>query len=181
MSCIVLFNKPFHVVSQFSEDGDKKTLADFIDIPDVYPAGRLDYDSEGLMVLTDDGKLQAHITSPESKRFKTYIAQLEGEIGRKALVSLQRGVDLKEGKTMPARAKKIVEPADLWPRNPPVRFRKNVPTSWIELQIREGKNRQVRRMTAAVGFPTLRLIRTQVDEWNLDALNPGDYKIIQDE
>jgi len=180
LSVIVLFNKPFQVLSQFSADGDKKTLADFIDVAEVYPAGRLDFDSEGLMLLTDDGKLQARITSPKSKKYKTYLAQVEGEIDRKALVRLQRGIELKEGMTLPARVKKVDEPADLWPRNPPIRFRKNSPTSWLEIQIREGKNRQVRRMTAAVGLPTLRLIRTRIDDWNLDALKPGEFKIIQD-
>lgn len=175
MSNIILFNKPYRVISQFSADGDKRTLADFIPIRDVYPAGRLDYESEGLMLLTDDGKLQARITDPLSKKYKTYIAQVEGEINRSAIVKLQRGVDLKEGRTMAARVKAINPPDDLWERNPPVRFRKNCPTSWIEIQIREGKNRQVRRMTAAVGFPTLRLVRTKIDVWDLQSLNPGEY------
>ncbi len=180
MSTILLFNKPYQVLSQFSAQDDKKTLADFIDIRAVYPAGRLDYDSEGLMLLTDDGKLQARITSPNSKKYKTYLAQVEGEVDRKALVRLQRGVELKEGRTLPARARKVDEPDDLWPRQPPIRFRKNSPTSWLEIQIREGKNRQIRRMTAAVGLPTLRLIRTQIDEWELGGLKPGEYKIVQE-
>ncbi|MDJ0880562.1 MAG: pseudouridine synthase [Gammaproteobacteria bacterium] len=179
MSQIILFNKPYRVLSQFSPEGDKRTLADYIDIPDVYPAGRLDYESEGLMVLTDDGKLQARITSPSSKKYKIYWAQLEGDINRQALIKLQRGVDLKEGQTLPARAKKIEAPKDLWPRNPPIRYRKNSPTCWITLEIREGKNRQVRRMTAAVGFPTLRLVRIQVDQWTLEGLKPGEYKIME--
>jgi 23S rRNA pseudouridine2457 synthase len=176
---IVLFNKPFRVLSQFSAQDDKQTLADFIDIPDIYPAGRLDYDSEGLMLLTDDGKLQAAITSPKNRKYKTYLAQVEGEINRAALVKLQRGVDLKDFMTLPARARKMDEPSFLWPRNPPVRQRKNIATSWLEIQIREGKNRQVRRMTAAVGFPTLRLIRTGIDEWTLGDLQPGEYRILQ--
>lgn len=181
MSQIVLFNKPFQVISQFSAEGDKKTLADFIDIKEIYPAGRLDYDSEGLMVLTDDGKLQARITDPKSKKYKTYLAQLEGEVDRKVLTRLQRGVELKEGRTLPARVRKIEAPEDLWERSTPIRFRKNIPTCWVEIQIREGKNRQVRRMTAAVGLPTLRLIRTRIDDWDLQGLEPGEYKILQDE
>ena len=179
MSCIVLFNKPFRVISQFSADGDKRTLADFIPLKDVYPAGRLDYESEGLMLLTDDGKLQATITDPQSKKYKTYLAQLEGQIDRRAIVKLQRGVELKEGRSMAARVKIIAQPDFLWPRDPPVRFRRNCPTSWIEIQIREGKNRQVRRMTAAVGYPTLRLVRTKIDQWELGSLKPGEYRIIE--
>ncbi|MCK4708980.1 MAG: pseudouridine synthase [Gammaproteobacteria bacterium] len=175
---LILFNKPFRVISQFSAEGDKKTLAEFIDIKDVYPAGRLDFDSEGLMVLTDDGKLQARITSPDSKKYKTYLVQIEGEPDRKALIKLQRGVELKEGRTLPARVKKVEEPEDLWERNPPIRFRKDSPTSWLEIQIREGKNRQVRRMTAAVGYPALRLIRTKIDDWDLSGLKPGEYRLI---
>lgn len=179
MTNIILFNKPYRVISQFSADGDKQTLADFIPVKDVYPAGRLDYESEGLMLLTSDGKLQARITDPKSNKYKTYIAQLEGEINRRALVQLQRGVDLKEGRTMAARVKAISQPDFLWQRDPPVRFRKNSPTSWIEIQIREGKNRQVRRMTAAVGFPTLRLVRVKIDQWDLASLNPGEYRTVE--
>ncbi len=177
---LLLFNKPYRVMSQFSAEGDKTTLAEFIDIKDVYPAGRLDFDSEGLMVLTDDGKLQAKITSPDSKKYKTYLVQVEGELDRKALIKLQRGVELKEGRTLPARAKKIAEPEQLWDRNPPIRFRKDSPTSWLEIQIREGKNRQVRRMTAAVGYPALRLIRTKIDDWDLQGLKPGEYRLIEE-
>ena len=177
---ILLFNKPYRVISQFSSAGDKQTLADFIDIKDIYPAGRLDYESEGLMLLTDDGKLQARISSPASRKYKTYLVQVEGEIERRAIIRLQRGVELKEGRTLPARVKKIDPPGWLWQRDPPVRYRKHVPTSWLEIQIREGKNRQVRRMTAAVNFPTLRLIRTGIDEWDLQGLAPGEYKIIQE-
>jgi 23S rRNA pseudouridine2457 synthase len=179
MSRIVLFNKPFRVISQFSPDGDKVTLAEYIDVKDVYPAGRLDYDSEGLMLLTDDGKLQARITDPRGRKFKTYVVQVEGEVGRRELVALQRGVELKDGMTLPARARAIEEPDWLWPREPPIRERRNIPTSWIELQIREGRNRQVRRMTAAVGLPTLRLIRSAIDEWQLQPLLPGEYRIIE--
>jgi len=176
---LILFNKPYRVISQFSAEGDKTTLAEFIAIKNVYPAGRLDYDSEGLMVLTDDGKLQARITSPDSKKYKTYLVQVEGEPDRKALIRLQRGVELKEGRSLPARVKKVAEPEQLWERNPPIRFRKDSPTSWLEIQIREGKNRQVRRMTAAVGYPALRLIRTRIDEWDLAGLKPGKYRIIE--
>ena len=177
---LLLFNKPYRVMSQFSAEGDKTTLAEFIDIKDVYPAGRLDFDSEGLMVLTDDGKLQAKITSPDSKKYKTYLVQVEGEPDRKALIKLQRGVELKEGRTLPDRAKKIAEPEQLWDRNPPIRFRKDSPTSWLEIQIREGKNRQVRRMTAAVGYPALRLIRSKIDDWDLQGLKPGEYRLIEE-
>lgn len=179
MTLIVLFNKPFRVLSQFSPEGDKKTLADYIDIKQVYPAGRLDYDSEGLMILTDDGRLQARLTDPKSRKYKTYLVQVEGEIDRKAIVALQRGVMLKENRTLPARVRQVDPPENLWQRDPPVRFRKNIPTSWLEIQIREGKNRQVRRMTAAVGFPTLRLVRTRIDDYDLQGLQPGEYQLIE--
>lgn len=179
MSTVLLFNKPYRVLSQFSPDGDKQTLAEFIDIKAVYPAGRLDYDSEGLMLLTDDGKLQAQISEPKSKKYKTYLVQVEGEADRRTLIRLQRGVELKEGLTLPARVKKVQPPDFLWERNPPIRFRKDSPTSWLEIQIREGKNRQVRRMTAAVGLPTLRLIRIGIDEWDLQGLKPGEYRVMQ--
>ena len=175
MSIVILFNKPFQVLSQFSESGTKKTLADYIDIPKVYPAGRLDFDSEGLMILTDDGKLQAQISNPEHKQAKRYLAQVENIPDRKALLSLSRGLKLKDGMTRPAKARLIEEPDWLWPRNPAIRQRKEIPTQWLELEIREGKNRQVRRMTAAVGHPTLRLIRTEVGDWSLDGLLPGEY------
>jgi len=174
---LVAFNKPFRVLSQFSPQDDKRTLKDYIDIPGIYPAGRLDYDSEGLMLLTDDGKLQAGISAPKSGRYKTYWVQVEGEPSRRALVALQRGVELKDGRTLPARVRRIDEPQGLWPRDPPVRFRKTIPTAWLELQIREGRNRQLRRMTAAVGLPTLRLVRSAIDRWSLDGLKPGEYRI----
>ncbi len=174
---LLRFNKPFRVLSQFSPEGDKATLKEYIDIPDVYPAGRLDYDSEGLMLLTDDGKLQAAISSPKSGRYKTYLVQVEGEPDRRALMALQRGVELKDGLTLPARVRRVEEPEWLWPRNPPVRYRKSVPTAWLELEIREGRNRQVRRMTATIGHPTLRLVRTAIDRWSLDGLAPGEYRI----
>lgn len=177
MSKLVLFNKPFNVLSQFTDAENRETLADYIPLKGVYPAGRLDRDSEGLMLLTDDGKLQAQISSPKFNKFKSYWVQLDGEIDEDALARLRNGVELKDGVTKPAQAKRIEEP-DLWPRNPPVRFRANIPTSWIELSISEGKNRQVRRMTAAVGFPTLRLVRFRIDQWQLNDLPQGQYKLL---
>jgi 23S rRNA pseudouridine2457 synthase len=176
MSRILLFNKPYGVICQFSRDGMHPTLADYIAVPEVYPAGRLDTDSEGLLLLTDDGKLQHRITDPKHKLPKTYWVQVEGAPDEAALQQLQRGVQLKDGMTLPAEARAMDEPAGLWPRNPPVRFRQNIPTSWIALTIREGKNRQVRRMTAAVGFPTLRLIRYRIGDWMLDGIAPGQWR-----
>lgn len=173
---IVIFNKPFQVLSQFSPSAGKQTLADYIDLPRIYPAGRLDYDSEGLMVLTDDGRLQAAISDPANKQPKRYLAQVEQIPDRKALACLRRGVRLKDGITRPAQARLIPSPAWLWPRQPPIRQRKEIPTQWLELEISEGKNRQVRRMTAAVGHPTLRLIRVQVADWTLDDLAVGEYR-----
>ncbi len=175
MSRILLFNKPYGVICQFSRDGMHPTLADYIAVPDVYPAGRLDTDSEGLLLLTDDGKLQHRITDPGHKLPKTYWVQVEGSPDEAALERLRRGVTLKDGKTLPAEAKLMGEPEALWPRDPPVRFRKEIPTSWVQLTIREGKNRQVRRMTAAVGFPTLRLIRYSIGDWALDGIAPGKW------
>lgn len=176
MSHILLFNKPYGVICQFSRDGLHPTLADYIAVPAVYPAGRLDTDSEGLLLLTDDGPLQHRITDPQHKLPKTYWVQVEGEPDAAALERLRNGVTLNDGPTLPAAVRAIAEPAGLWPRNPPVRFRQSVPTSWIELKIREGRNRQVRRMTAAVGFPTLRLIRYAIGEWTLAGLEPGQWR-----
>ncbi|WP_428088300.1 pseudouridine synthase [Candidatus Thioglobus sp.] len=168
------FNKPFGVLCQFSGDGN--TLANYIDIKNIYPAGRLDKDSEGLLLLTDDGKLQHQISHPKFDKEKTYIVQVEGEITLTAIQKLCLGVNLKDGLTKPAKASIISEPSWLWDRNPPIRFRQNSPTSWIELKITEGKNRQVRRMTAHIGFPTLRLIRTQIGDWRLGNTSPGCYE-----
>lgn len=172
---VVLFNKPFRVLSQFRESGDKQTLADYIDDPALRVAGRLDYDSEGLLVLSDDGKLVQKISNPRFKREKTYWVQVEGEPTSIALEQLRKGVQLKDGITLPARAGLIEEPAGLWPRNPPIRYRAAIPTRWLELTINEGRNRQVRRMTAAVNFPTLRLIRARVGEWSLGDIQPGKW------
>lgn len=177
MGRILLFNKPFGVICQFSRDGLHPTLADYIPVPDFYPAGRLDTDSEGLLVLTDDGQLQHRITDPKHKLPKTYWVQVEGVPDEAALEKLRRGVELPDFTTQPAEACLIDEPASLWPRNPPIRERKNIPTSWLEMTIREGKNRQVRRMTAAVGLPTLRLIRHRIGEWTLEGLEQGTWKI----
>ncbi len=179
MSRILLFNKPFGVICQFSRDGLHPTLADYIALPDFYPAGRLDTDSEGLLVLTDDGQLQHRITDPKHKLPKTYWVQVEGIPDEGALERLRSGVALPDFTTQPAEARLIAEPASLWPRNPPIRERRNIPTGWLELTIREGKNRQVRRMTAAVGFPTLRLIRYRIGEWTLDGVEQGQWRIVQ--
>lgn len=179
MSRLILFNKPYGVLCQFSADGsDKPTLAEFVQVPSVYPAGRLDTDSEGLLLLTDDGRLQARIADPRFKLAKTYLVQVEGVPDDAALGALRKGVTLKDGVTRPAEAELLPTP-ELWPRDPPVRFRKTVPDSWIRLTIREGKNRQVRRMTAAVGHPTLRLVRWQIGEWTLGGLASGEWREIQ--
>ena len=177
MSRLIAFNKPYGVLSQFSPEGEHETLADYIDVPKVYPAGRLDRDSEGLLLLTDDGKLQQRIADPEFKKSKVYWVQVERQPDDEALQRLRDGVQLKDGMTRPAKVALIDEP-DLWPRNPPVRFRKNIPTAWLALTISEGKNRQVRRMTAAVGYPTLRLVRVSVGDWQLEALEPGQWRDI---
>jgi len=174
---VVLFNKPYGVLCQFSRDGSgKPTLADFVPVPDVYPAGRLDADSEGLVVLTADGALQARIANPRHRLVKTYRAQVDGVPSPAQLAALARGVDLGDFVTAPARARAIPEPAELWPRTPPIRVRKALPTSWIEVELTEGRNRQVRRMTAAVGLPTLRLIRYGVGPWSIDGLVPGAWR-----
>ena len=171
---IVLFNKPFRVLSQFTTEGDKAVLADSIDIPGVYCAGRLDYDSEGLLVLTDDGKLQQRIANPAYGKEKGYWVQVEGEPREEQLAALREGVVLRDGLTRPARVD-LIESPHVWPRTPPIRERKNIPTSWLKLVITEGRNRQVRRMTAHVGYPTLRLIRYRVGEWLLDDIPTGHY------
>ncbi|KUJ85947.1 pseudouridine synthase [Ruegeria marisrubri] len=182
MSWFIRFNKPFDVLPQFTDRGSavspRRTLSDFIDLPGVYPAGRLDRDSEGLMLLTDNGRLQARISDPKHKMAKTYWVQVEGVPDAVGLKALCDGVELKDGLTRPAKARRIDEPAGLWPRTPPIRVRKSVPDSWIELTIREGRNRQVRRMTAAVGHPTLRLIRYRIGEWTLDGLDPGKWETL---
>ncbi len=172
---MILFNKPFQVLSQFRESGGRLTLADYFNDPALRIAGRLDYDSEGLLLLSDDGRLVQKISHPRFELEKTYLAQVEGEPGREALAQLCNGVPLKDGMTLPARARLIDEPGGLWPRNPPIRYRANKPTSWIELTISEGRNRQVRRMTAAVNFPTLRLVRVRVGDWSLGDLKPGQW------
>lgn len=176
MGSILLFNKPYGVICQFSRDGLHPTLADYIPVPEFYPAGRLDTDSEGLLVLTDDGVLQHRITDPKHKLPKTYWVQVEGVVSEAALQCLRSGVELKDGKTLPAEAICIEAPAQLWQRDPPIRVRKAIPTNWIALTIREGRNRQVRRMTAAVGLPTLRLIRYRIGDWSLDDLTTGQWR-----
>jgi len=180
MSRLILFNKPHGVLSQFTDRGTpaaRATLTQHIDLPGVYPAGRLDLDSEGLLLLTDDGRLQARIADPTFKVAKTYLVQVEGNADASQLAQLSRGVLLKDGVTRPARAERIPAPA-LWPRDPPVRFRKSVPDCWLKLVIREGRNRQVRRMTAAVGLPTLRLVRWSIGEWTAEGLEPGMWREI---
>ncbi|MCC6630544.1 MAG: pseudouridine synthase [Gammaproteobacteria bacterium] len=178
VAVLLAFNKPFNVHCKFTRGENQRTLADYIDVPDVYPAGRLDADSEGLLLLTDDGALQARIASPRHKLPKVYWAQVENLVTDEALASLRAGVDLGDFRTLPAGARRIEEPAGLWPRDPPIRHRARIPTSWVELTLREGKNRQVRRMTAKVGFPTLRLIRAAIGSVTLAGLAPGQWREI---
>lgn len=179
MSRLILFNKPFGVLPQFTDKGTegspRPTLSAYIDVPGVYPAGRLDMDSEGLMLLTDDGRRQARISDPKFKMPKSYLVQVEGEVTDEALAALRAGVSLKDGMTLPAETERIADP-ELWPRDPPIRVRLSVPDSWLKLTIREGRNRQVRRMTAAVGFPTLRLVRWSVGEWTVEGVGQGQWR-----
>lgn len=178
MARLILFNKPFDVLSQFTDGaggGERSTLSDFIAVPGVYPAGRLDRDSEGLLLLTDDGRLQAEIAHPRFKTPKTYLVQVEGNAGEDALAALRKGVLLKDGPTLPAMVEQISDPG-LWPRNPPIRVRKTVPDCWLRLTIREGRNRQVRRMTAAVGLPTLRLVRWSIGDWSIAQIPLGEWR-----
>ncbi|MGD2119241.1 MAG: pseudouridine synthase [Chromatiales bacterium] len=176
MSRLLLFNKPFGVLSQFTDNDNRPTLADFIREKGVYVAGRLDRDSEGLLLLTDDGQLQHRIAHPEKKMWKTYLVQVEGAQNPDAVQQLTGGVQLKDGPTRPAKVRIVAQPEWLWPRDPPVRYRMRVPDHWLEIKIREGRNRQVRRMTATVGLPTLRLIRTGIGHWSLHDLQPGQYR-----
>jgi 23S rRNA pseudouridine2457 synthase len=175
---LIALNKPYGVLCQFTDEVGRRTLADFVKQKDVYAAGRLDQDSEGLLLLTDDGVLAHRLTDPRHKQPKTYVVQVDGEIDDMALLALRNGVSLNDGPTLPADAKRVDEPRWLWSRDPPVRFRKHLPTSWLSLSIREGRNRQVRRMTAAVGFPTLRLIRVQIGEHALGGLGLGETRVL---
>ena len=178
MGRLLLLNKPYGALCQFTPEAGRASLADFVEVPGVYPAGRLDADSEGLVLLTDDGRLQAAIADPRHKLPKAYWVQVEGEPSAGALRALELGVELRDGPTRPARARAIVEPEGLWPRDPPIRSRRHIPTAWLELELREGRNRQVRRMTAAVGLPTLRLVRHRIGPWNLSGLLPGEWREI---
>jgi len=176
MGRLLLLNKPYGVLCQFTPQAGRASLADFVQVPGVYPAGRLDADSEGLVLLTDDGPLQAAIADPRHKLPKAYWVQVEGEPSAGALRALEGGVALRDGPTLPARARSIAQPQGLWAREPPIRSRRHIPTAWIELELREGRNRQVRRMTAAVGLPTLRLVRHRIGPWNVSGLLPGQWR-----
>jgi 23S rRNA pseudouridine2457 synthase len=173
---LILLNKPYDVLCQFTDGQGRQTLADMVPVKGVYPAGRLDRDSEGLVLLTDDGRLQAQIADPRFKLEKTYLAQVEGVVTEDTLQRLRAGVELNDGPTLPAKARAVDQPDWLWPRTPPIRVRKSVPDGWVELTIREGRNRQVRRMCAAVGLPCLRLIRWRVGDWTLEGLAPGEWR-----
>ena len=178
MTRLILFNKPYNVLPQFTDDAGRPTLSDYVDVPGVYPAGRLDLDSEGLMLLTDDGRLQARIADPRHKMTKTYLVQVEGDVGAEVLDALRAGVRLKDGMTLPAEVERIADPK-LWPRVPAIRVRQSIPDCWVRLTIREGRNRQVRRMTAAVGHPTLRLVRWRIGEWTVEGLTVGAWRTVE--
>jgi 23S rRNA pseudouridine2457 synthase len=178
MARLILLNKPYDMLSQFTDDGGRATLASCIDLPDFYPAGRLDRDSEGLLLLTDDGRLQQRISDPRHKMGKTYWAQVEGTPSEDAMERLRSGVTLNDGMTRPAKVRLLEEPT-LWPRTPPIRERRHIPTAWLEITLFEGRNRQVRRMTAAVGLPTLRLVRVAIGPWSLGDLQPGEWRLLE--